>query len=298
VHSAKSDKQRASLNTSVSSDQSLSFHTPEFNYFCSRTIIRIMSTKKASGGELSVDIGGGVAQITFSHPAHNSLPGYLLEELAEAILLAGENESARVVVVKSGGDRTFCAGASFDELLSIADEESGRRFFSGFARVINAMRRCPKFVICRVQGKAVGGGVGLAAAADYCLATRHAAIRLSELALGFGPFVIGPAVERKIGVAAMTRLAIDAANWQSAEWAYRQGLYAELFDSVAALDEAVTQLCAQIAGYSPPAMRRLKETFWRGTEDWDELLTRRAAISAELALSESAQAAIRAAKKT
>ncbi len=228
----------------------------------------------------------GVAQITFSHPAHNALPGRLLAELESQIERAGRDERARVIVLASGGDRTFCAGASFDELLAIGDPEAGKDFFMGFARVINAMRRCPKFIMGRVQGKAVGGGVGLAAATDYCLASTYASVKLSELAIGIGPFVVGPAVARKIGQAGLAELAVDAESWRTAEWAHRKGLFAALYEQTEALDAAVATLADRLAGYNPEAMRALKQTFWYGTDHWDVLLEERAALSGKLVLSE------------
>ncbi|MEZ4982901.1 MAG: enoyl-CoA hydratase/isomerase family protein [Saprospiraceae bacterium] len=173
-------------------------------------------------GYVRSTIEKGIGTIEFFHPAHNSLPGKLLGELTNAILEMGENDEAIVIVLKSSGDRTFCAGASFDELISIEDLNQGKRFFSGFANVINAMRKCPKFIIGRVQGKAVGGGVGLASAVDYCMATRFASVKLSELAVGIGPFVVGPAVERKVGTAAFSQMAINATEWQTANWAKRK----------------------------------------------------------------------------
>ena len=231
-------------------------------------------------------IEGGIATIEFFHPAQNSLPGEILSQLADHIIRAGEDDGAKVIILKSGGDRTFCAGASFNELMQIEDAEAGHQFFSGFANVINAMRKCPKFIIGRVQGKAVGGGIGLASAVDYCMATRFAAIKLSELAIGIGPFVVGPAVERKLGLSAMSQLAIDAGSFYEAEWAHQKGLYTELFDSTEALDDAVQTLAEKLSGYNPEAMAEMKKIFWQGTDHWDSLLTERAAISGRLVLSE------------
>ncbi len=224
--------------------------------------------------------------IEFFHPAHNSLPGGLLAELTQKITEAGENDEIKVIIIKSGGDRTFCAGASFNELVAIDDHESGKAFFLGFANVINAMRKCPKFIIGRVQGKAVGGGVGLAAATDYCMATKFSAIKLSELHVGIGPFVVGPAVERKIGISAMSQIAIDANSFYPAEWALRKGLFTTLFESSEELDEAVMNFAAQLCKYNAEAMKELKSIFWSGTENWDELLKERAAISGRLVLSD------------
>lgn len=235
--------------------------------------------------ELSTD-QDGVATITFFHPSHNSLPGAVLNELAETISNAGRDSAVKVMVLKSGGDRTFCAGASFDELIAIRNKEQGLTFFSGFAKVINACRKSGKIIIGRVQGKAIGGGVGVAAATDYCFATRHAAIKLSELALGIGPFVVGPAVERKIGVSAFSQLALDASEFRSADWAKEKGLYAEVFETSSDMDEAVQTLAAKLASYSPEALKAMKEMFWQGTEHWDQLLTERAAISGTLVLSD------------
>lgn len=248
---------------------------------------------KTELGSVETQIENGIATITFSHPAHNSLPGKLLAKLSQAITEAGENEEVKVLVLRSGGDRTFCAGASFDELAAIDKLETGKQFFLGFANVINACRKCPKFIIGRVQGKAVGGGIGLAAATDYCLATRFASIRLSELAVGIGPFVVGPAVERKVGTSAFTQLSMNPGRWFSPEWAMEKGLYADVLEEAHELDEAVAILAGELTKYNPEAMRLLKRVFWEGTENWDELLDQRAAMSGKLVLSDFTRNAIR-----
>ena len=227
----------------------------------------------------------GIATIEFFHPQSNSLPGALLHNLAAEIENAGNNEEAKVIVIKSIGEKTFCAGASFDELISITDFETGKKFFSGFAAVINAMRKAPKFVIVRVQGKAVGGGVGIASAADYTLATEAASIKLSELNVGIGPFVVGPAVERKVGTAAFTALAINASEWYSAQWAKEKGMYVNIYPTVEELDKAVEELATKLSQSNPEAMMMLKKVFWEGTENWDTLLHERAEMSGELVLS-------------
>lgn len=231
-------------------------------------------------------IENGISTIEFFHPAHNSLPGDLLAKLAQTITNAGENNDVKVIILKSGGDRTFCAGASFKELISINDAETGRVFFSGFANVINAMRKCPKFIIGRVQGKTVGGGVGLASATDYCMATQYAAIKLSELNVGIGPFVVGPAVERKLGLSGMSQIAIDANSFYPAEWARDKGLFTKVFETTEALDEAVGAFGENLCNYNTDAMAEMKKMFWTGTENWDELLAERAAISGRLVLSD------------
>lgn len=234
----------------------------------------------------------GINTIEFFHPQSNSLPGKILEELAREIHFAGTHDDTKVIILKSAGDKTFCSGASFDELIAITTEKEGLKFFSGFANVINAMRKCPKFIIGRIQGKCVGGGVGLAAAVDYAIATNKAEIKLSELAVGIGPFVVGPAVERKIGTAAFSALAMDATNWRSTDWAKRKGLFAEIHDSVENMDEAVYNLANTLAHSNPIAMTEMKKTFWRGTDNWDELLKQRAAISGKLVLSDFTRNAI------
>jgi methylglutaconyl-CoA hydratase len=234
----------------------------------------------------------GIATISFYHPAQNSLPADLLDMLTHQIISAGNNPQTRVIVLKSEGDRTFCAGASFDELLQIKDKEAGAIFFSGFARVINACRKSPKIIIARIQGKAVGGGVGLAAGADYCLATEYAAIKLSELAIGIGPFVISPAVTRKIGLPAFSQLTIRASDFQTAQWAKEKGLYNEVYPDIAAMDAALDELTEKLGSYHPQALGGLKQILWEGTDDWDDLLTQRAAISGELVLSEFTQNAL------
>jgi methylglutaconyl-CoA hydratase len=203
----------------------------------------------------------------------------------------------KVIVLKSEGEKSFCAGASFDELISIKDLETGQTFFSGFAKVINACRKCPKLIIGRVQGKAVGGGVGVASAVDYCLATKNSDVKLSELAVGIGPFVVGPAVERKIGLSAMSELAINATEWRSADWAKRKGLYIELFDDCHEMDKEIDRLANQLASSNPEAMALLKSIFWQGTEHWDTLLTERAGMSGKLVLSDFTVNAINSFKK-
>ncbi len=238
-------------------------------------------------GDVKLEVNDkGIATIEFFHPLSNSLPGKVLAKLAETIARAGENEAVKVIILKSAGERAFCAGASFDELMAINDFETGKRFFSGFANVINAARKCPKLIIGRVQGKAVGGGVGMASAVDYCLATKYAAVKLSELAVGIGPFVVGPAVERKIGTSAMSMMAINATEWYSAEWAKEKGLYADVFDTIDELDTAVMELAEKLAQSNPEAMMMLKKIFWQGTEHWDTLLAERAAMSGQLVLSD------------
>ncbi len=248
-------------------------------------------------GAVTTSVENGIGTIEFYHPAHNSMPGKLLAQLTEAIREAGTNDDIRVIVLKSAGDRTFCAGASFDELASIRELESGKRFFMGFANVINAMRKCPKFIIGRIQGKAVGGGVGLASATDFCVATKYASVKLSELAIGIGPFVVGPAVERKVGTSAFTQLAIDATNWQTAEWAKDKGMYTAIFDDIDTMDAHLQALAEQLAASSPEAMQHLKGAIWAGTENWDTLLAERAAMSGQLVLSDFTKKAIAAFKQ-
>ncbi len=236
-------------------------------------------------GDVNISIENQIATIEFYHPSSNALPGTVLRKLAETIESAGKNEDVNVIVLKSGGDRAFCAGASFDELISITDYPTGKNFFMGFAIVINAMRKCPKFIICRVQGKAVGGGVGLLSAADYTLATKYSSVKLSELALGIGPFVVGPAVERKIGTSAFAQMSIDY-DWYDSEWAKNRGFYANIYDSIEELDTAVHAFATKMASNSPEAMKDLKEVTWAGTEHWDTLLESRAEISGRLVLSD------------
>jgi methylglutaconyl-CoA hydratase len=228
----------------------------------------------------------GIATITFFHPKSNSLPGELLRELADNISKAGADKNINVIVLQSDGDKAFCAGASFDELISIKDVDTGKKFFSGFALVINAIRKAPKFIIARVQGKTVGGGVGIACAADYTLAVDTASVKLSELAVGIGPFVVGPAVERKIGMSAFTSLSINASEWQSAQWAKEKGMFVNIFKTVQEMDAAILSLAKILSQSNPEAMSSLKKIFWEGTENWHRLLTDRAEISGKLVVSE------------
>ena len=231
-------------------------------------------------------IENNIATIEFFHPEQNSLPSDILAQLANTFTEVGNNSEVKVIILKSGGERTFCAGASFKELIAINDAETGKVFFSGFANVINAMRKCPKFILGRIQGKTVGGGVGIAAATDYCMATKFAAIKLSELNVGIGPFVVSPAIERKMGVSAMSQIAIDANTFYEATWAKDRGLFANVFESIEEMDEAVQNFAEHLCTYNLEAMLEMKKVFWRGTEDWDNLLAERAAISGRLVLSD------------
>jgi methylglutaconyl-CoA hydratase len=239
----------------------------------------------------------GLMTIEFFHPQSNSLPGKTLDQLAQAIHGAGNDTATKVIILKSAGEKAFCAGASFDELMVIQTKEQGLDFFSGFAHVINAIRTCPKFVIGRIHGKCVGGGVGLAAAVDYAIAAEGAEVKLSELAVGIGPFVVGPAVERKIGTSAFSQLSIDATMWRNADWARRKGLYAELHPDIEQMDESIQRLANHLLHSSPEAMAEMKKMFWKGTEHWDTLLIERAAISGRLVLSEFTRKAIQQFKK-
>jgi len=241
-------------------------------------------------------VNNNIGTITFYSPQHNSLPSAILQQLTETIVQLNNNPNCKVIVLQSEGNKTFCAGASFDELLQIETKEQGLAFFSGFANVINAMRCCKKIIIGRIQGKAIGGGVGLAASCDYTMATQAAAIKLSELAVGIGPFVVGPAVERKIGTSAAFELAIDATQFRTAEWAKQKGLYAAVFESTEKLDEAIATLATTLANSSMAAMTAIKKAFWQGTENWNELLAERAAISGSLVISNETKTFLKAFK--
>ena len=243
------------------------------------------------------NINNGIGTITFFHPQSNSMPGAQLRNLAAEIEKLGQDQNVKVIVLKSEGDKAFCAGASFDELIAIKDIATGLKFFSGFAAVINAMRKAPKFIIARVQGKAVGGGVGIASAADYTFATQAAQVKLSELAVGIGPFVVGPAVERKVGNAAFAQLTINATEWQSAQWAKEKGLFADLAENIEEMDKQIDALADKLSKSNPEAMAMLKKVIWQGTDHWDNLLIERAGMSGKLVLSDFTVNAINQFKK-
>lgn len=242
-------------------------------------------------GEVVVSVRDAIARVRFSHPKSNSLPSALLRRIAQEIRTLARDSAVRTIVLGSDGTGAFCAGASFDEMKAVTDAAAGREFFQGFAQVILAMIRAPQFVVMRVQGKATGGAVGLIAASDYCMAVRGASLKLSELAVGLGPFVIGPAVERRIGSGPFASMSIDA-DWRDAEWAERHGLYSRIFENSEEMDAALDKLCAFLTGVNPEAIQKLKQVLWAGTEDWEQLLEKRAAISGALALSEHTRAAI------
>ena len=241
---------------------------------------------------VKLDVENGIGTIEFFHPQSNSLPANILDELSSTITKAGKDKNIKVILLKSAGERAFCAGASFDELVAIDTPENGKKFFSGFANVINAARKCPKFIIGRVQGKAVGGGVGMASATDYCFATKFASVKLSELAIGIGPFVVGPAVERKIGTSAFSAMTINAGKWFDAAWAREKGLYTEVFDSSEVVDVEIEKLASTLSKSNPEAMEGLKKIIWEGTEHWDTLLMERAENSGKLVLSDFTKDAI------
>ena len=243
-------------------------------------------------GHVNTHVEHGINTIEFYHPQRNSLPGKILEQLASQIHAAGLDSNTKVIILKSAGDGTFCAGASFDELAAIKTESEGIKFFNGFGAVINAMRKCPKLIIARIQGQCIGGGMGIAAAADYCIAWEGCEIRLSELSFGIGPFVVGPAVARKIGDSAFSQLAIDSNLWRNSDWAKKKGLFAEVHPSIENMDESIYRLANTLAHLSPEAMKEMKKMFWQGTEHWDELLRERAGISGRLALSSYTKKAI------
>ena len=252
-----------------------------------------MTTTENKDGYVQSHTEHGITTIEFFHPKSNSLPGKILDRLAHEIHYAGTHDT-KVIILKSAGDGAFCAGASFDELMSVKNEKDGYNFFIGFANVINAMRQCKKLIIGRIHGKCVGGGVGIASAVDYAIAVDTVEVKLSELAIGIGPFVVGPAVERKIGASAFSQLAIDATLWRNADWAKKKGLFAEVHESVSNMDDSINRLANALTHSSPEAMAELKSVFWKGTEDWNILLKERALISGKLVLSDFTKNAITA----
>ena len=248
-----------------------------------------MSTIHADGSYVKSTIENGVATIEFFHPKGNAMPGQLLSELTSAIANASASTDTKVILLRSAGEKAFCAGASFDELAAVKNEEEGKIFFSGFANVINAMRKAPQLIVGQIHSKCVGGGVGIAAACDYAIASENASIKLSELKVGIGPFVIGPAVERKIGAAAFSQMAIDAGNWYSAAWALEKGLYAEVHATNESLQEAVSKKTIELAASSLEAMKEIKKMLWTGTDHWSTLLYERAGISGRLVLTQASR---------
>ncbi|APZ46423.1 enoyl-CoA hydratase [Polaribacter reichenbachii] len=249
-------------------------------------------TTLRQNGSLFTNIQNNIATIEFGHPASNSFPSELLDRLTKEFNKLSLNDEIVVIILKSEGEKAFCAGASFDELVAISNLEEGEKFFAGFANVINAMRTCSKLIVGRVQGKIVGGGVGLASACDYVLATEAASIKLSELTIGIGPFVIEPAVKRKIGLAALSELTLDATSWKNAYWAKEKGLYAKVFESIKELDDEVDVFAQKLASYNPSALAKMKKVLWQNTNNWDALLLERAKISGELVLSEFTKTAL------
>lgn len=249
-----------------------------------------------SNGLIETQIEDKIAFLTFSHPASNSFPSLLLQKLTNEIDALSINNNVNIIILQSTG-KTFCAGASFDELLSINDFETGKKFFSGFANVINAMRKCSKIIIGKIHGKVVGGGVGLASACDYTFAHQDASIKLSEIAIGIGPFVIEPVVSRRIGRNSSTELTLNPTDWKSATWAKENGLYANVFENQEDLSKNTFAFAQKLATYNPEALAEIKKVLWENTENWDELLYERAAISGKLVLSDFTKKALNEFKK-
>ncbi len=237
-------------------------------------------------GTIFTHIDHNIATVTFSHPKSNSFPSELLQKLVDTFNRLSSDDNVKIIVLQSEGTKAFCAGASFEELLAVNDESSGKAFFSGFANLINSMRKCSKLIIGRIHGKAVGGGVGIAAACDYCLATEASDIKLSELSIGIGPFVIAPALERKMGISALSDLSLNAKSWKTAYWAEKKGLFNTVYENTRDLDNGIDILTQQLSQYTPDALLEMKKIFWEGTEHWDELLIKRAEISGKLVLSD------------
>ena len=254
-------------------------------------------TTSRENGSLYTSIENKIATIEFGHPASNSFPSILLDRLEAEINKLSDNKEVNIILLKSEGEKAFCAGASFNELIEIDDLESGKKFFSGFANVINAMRSCKKLIVGRVQGKTVGGGVGLVSACDYAMATDAAAIKLSELSIGIGPFVIAPAVERKMGVGGLAELSLAAHEWRNAYWAKEKGLYAKVFESIEDMDKEIELFTEKLASYNPDALTQIKKTLWKDTDHWAHSLYENASVSGELVLSEFTKNALAKFKK-
>lgn len=237
-------------------------------------------------GSLYTKIENQIATIEFGHPNANSFPLELLERLAKEFDLLSDNESVSLIILKSEGDKAFCAGASFDELLAIENEAEGVRFFQGFANLFLAIRRCKKLIVGRVQGKTVGGGVGLVAALDYVFAVEAASIKLSELSLGIGPFVIAPVILRKAGQATLNELFMAPDQWKNAYWAQQKGLFARVFENAKEMDEAISHFAERLLQSNPEALSHMKRITWQHTEHWEQELLDNAVISGKLVLSQ------------
>lgn len=248
-------------------------------------------------GSLYTKIENKVAWIEFGHPASNSFVSELLARLTAEFDKISKNKDVSLIVLRSEGDRAFCAGASFDELAAISNMEEGKAFFAGFANVINAMRKCAQPIFGRVQGKTVGGGVGLASACDYVYATEAASIKLSEISIGIAPLVIAPAVERKLGKAGLSELSLNPTAWKNAYWAKEKGLYSQVFDTISKMDKELEFHAQKLASYNREALLEMKRVLWEGTDHWGKLLFERAEASGKLALSPNTKAALEKFKK-
>jgi methylglutaconyl-CoA hydratase len=248
-------------------------------------------------GSVLVTIDNAIATVEFNHPASNCFPTNLLDRLTTEIQNLSSNNEVSVIILKSSGVGAFCAGAFFDELVAVSNFDQAKNYFSGFAHLLNAMRTCSKIIIGRVHGKAVGGGVGIIAACDYVFATMDASIKLSELSIGIGPFVIEPAISRKIGKSAMGELTLASKEWKDPEWAKSKGLYTKVFAGQVTLDIELSRLSAELVSFSLEALVEIKKILWEGTEHWERLLYERASISGKLLLNDFTKNALSQLKK-
>ena len=240
---------------------------------------------------INSSIQNNICYIEFFTPKHNALNSNMLDQLANKIEETPEH--CAVIVLSSGGDRTFCAGASFDELSQIKNQEEATLFFNGFAKVILSIKACPQIVIVSVQGKAVGGGVGIIAAADYAIALENAALKLSELNIGIGPFVIAPAIVKKSGINVLTEMSLNPDNFYSAKWAKQKGLFHKVCENQSDLKITTNNFANKLASFNVNALKAMKHVFWENTEHWPELLEKRAETSGSLVLEKAVQDKIR-----
>lgn len=234
-------------------------------------------------------IENSIAKIQFYNPASNACDPSMLAQMVHAFNTLSANSQVKVILLSSKGNKAFCAGASITHLSELKDMKAATDFFSGFGRLILSMKNCNKIIVTSVQGKAVGGGVGIIAASDYVIATENSGLRLSELMIGIGPLVIAPAVIRKVGVAHFSQLSLKPSTWKDAKWGAAHGLFNELVTDGDSLENVTVDYCNSLASYSAQALSALKSVLWQGTEHWEELLYENAAKTATLSLSEDAQ---------
>ena len=209
---------------------------------------------------LAVERQGPIGLITMNRPErHNAFDDVLIAELTEAFRSMEAEDGIRIVVL-SGTGKSFSAGADLNWMkrMSGFSIEENRRDAMGLAALMRTIAHLRKPTLARVQGAALGGGVGLVACCDVAVATQGATFALSEVKLGLIPAVISPYVVAAIGERAARRYFLTAERFTAAE-AWRLGLVHEIAANEAEMDDAIGAIVDAMLAASPAAQKEAKD---------------------------------------